>query len=377
MTKALIIGAGVGGLAAGIALRRTGLEVEVFERAPELREVGAGLSLWANALGALRYLGLEEAAHAQGVSGATSSIRTWRGDLITGGVAGELQARFGELVIGIHRAELQRLLLEGLGRERVQLGRELVRVAQTHTQVTAFFEDGGEHSGDLLVGADGLHSAVRAQLHGRQGPRYAGYSAWRGVAPCELKPDQTGELWGHGQRFGCLPISGGRTYWFAVRTQPEGQRTTGSEKAALLERFRGWHDPVEALVAATPEGGVLHNDIYDRPPLARWSAGRVTLLGDAAHPMTPNLGQGACQALEDAVILGRCLQSAPSVPAALETYEQRRKGRTARIVQQSATLGRVAGWSHPLLVALRKAAFKHVPTRLQTRQLEPLLSFEV
>lgn len=375
MRRAIVIGSGIGGLSAGIALRQAGLEVEVFERASELREVGAGLSLWANALTALRHLGLREETLRHGVAdGASGGIRTWRGETLVAADSGALRDRFGETVVGVHRAALQRLLLSALGETRVRLGKSLSHVEEADEHVTAHFADGTTARGDLLIGADGLHSVVRAQLHGARPPRYAGYSAWRAVIPFKLLPGQGGEFWGDGKRFGCLLLTGGRVYWFAVRTQPEG--VEGGEEN-LLRLFRGWSPPVEALIAATPKSAVLHNDIYDRPVLARWGRGRVTLLGDAAHPMTPNLGQGACQALEDAVILGTCLAREIDVPTALRHYEAVRRPRTHRIVQQSRLLGVIAQASNPLLAELRNALFKHVLSRTQQRQLKTLLSFEV
>lgn len=372
----MVIGSGIGGLSAGIALQQAGLEVEVFERAPELHEVGAGISLWANALQALRYLGLDETVRRRGASGGASNLRTWRGDILTEG-SPEVQRRFGEVVVSLHRAELQQLLLDAFGEQHVRRGKTLSRFERTEQGVVAHFADDSQTEGDLLIGADGLYSAVRAQLHGSHAPRYAGYSAWRAVASFSLKPDQAGESWGYGQRFGCLPLGGGRTYWFATRTQRAGEKAPEGEKVKLLQLFKNWHAPIPVLIAATPDERVLHNDIFDRPVLETWGEGRVTLLGDAAHPMTPNLGQGACQALEDAAVLGACFRNAENVSAALRRYEARRQPRTNRFVRQSRALGTVAQWSSPPLVGVRSALFKHGLSRLQSHQLQSLLSFEV
>ena len=374
--RALVVGGGIGGLAAGIALEQAGLEVLVLERAPKLERVGAGISLWANALAALKHLGLgEELARLGLPSAASGAIRTARGKTLLRSSA-HLAHRFQPLGVGLHRADLIDLLRKKLGSAHLQLGREATRFEDMGAGVRAHLADGGLEMGDLLVGADGLRSVVRRQLHNDEPPRYAGYSAWRGVAAHPLQPEAAGEYWGCGQRFGILPLARGEVYWFAVNNQPEGQRAPEGEKAKLERLFATWAEPVSALIEATPEAAILHNDIYDRPPLPTWGRGRVTLLGDAAHPMTPNLGQGGCQALEDAVVLGKVLEGASDIPQALRYYGTRRSARVAPIVRQSRQLGRVAQWSNPALCAARNALVRALPPGAQSRGLEQLFTFE-
>ena len=199
--KALIIGAGIGGLAAAIGLKNSGYEVSVFERAPELKEVGAGLSLWANAIKALAYLGLAERVRALTLPDLGGGIYTHRGDLIISMTNRDLAERFGDYSVMVHRAELHALLLEALG-PHVELGKTLLTFEQNEVGVRARFADGGEAAGDLLIGADGLRSAVRAHLHGDTKPRYAGYTAWRAVVPFEYTRLLPGETWG------AVPASG-------------------------------------------------------------------------------------------------------------------------------------------------------------------------
>ncbi len=186
--------------------------------------------------------------------------------------------------------------------------------------------DGNEVEGDVLVGADGLHSVVRARLHGYKPPRYAGYTAWRAVITAPDVPLCPGESWGRGARFGHARVPGGRVYVYATRNAPEGVHGPGGELAELRRIFGAWHDPIPALLTAMEGADILRNDILDRPALRRWGTGRITLLGDAAHPMTPNLGQGACQALEDAVVLARQMGSCGAVEPALRRYESRPDG---------------------------------------------------
>ncbi|WP_337175732.1 FAD-dependent monooxygenase [Paludisphaera sp.] len=375
--KALIVGGGIGGLAAGVALRRRGWDVAVFERTPTIAAVGAGISLWGNALDCLDRLGVLPALR-PGATSEAGAIRADRGDVLMAIRPEDVGATADRLVWMVHRADLHAALLDALGADAVRAGAECVAVGQDDSGAWARFADGTEARGDVLVGADGLRSTVRAALFGAAPPRYAGYTAWRGVCPFDPERLAPGESWGRGRRFGCLPMSNRRAYWFAVADAPEGETDPpGGRKALLLELFRGWHAPVEDLIRATDESTILRNDIYDRPPLRRWSVGRVTLLGDAAHPMTPNLGQGACQAIEDAVVLAQELADATpdAIPAALRRYDARRVPRAARIVRASRQVGAVAQWSNPLACKLRNALCRApFAARSQARQLAWLLA---
>ncbi len=341
--KAIIIGGGIGGLTAALALRRPGCEIEVFERAPELGEVGAGLSLWSNALAALDRLGVMEPLRSRGVSGQTGAFRTPEGDVLLEMHAGPLGTAPEGIILLLHRAELLGVLLDAAEHDSVRVGARFVGLEKDATGVTAHFADGREARGDLLVGADGLRSAVRAALFGPHPPRYGGYTAWRAVTPFDVDHLTPGETWGRGRRFGQWGMAGGRAYWYATQAVPEGQGDPPQgRKQGLLDLFRGWHGPIEALIAATDEAAILRNDVYDRPPLRAWSVGRVTLLGDAAHPMTPDMGQGACQAIEDAVVLADCLAGSGDVSPALRAYEDRRIPRTRRVVRESRRAGTIA-----------------------------------
>jgi 2-polyprenyl-6-methoxyphenol hydroxylase-like FAD-dependent oxidoreductase len=376
-TDAIIIGGGIGGLAAAIALRQGGLAVAVYERTLTWQAVGAGLSLWPNALHALRKLGLGAPMEALGTPQADAVIRTKRGEPLARLPAREMARRFGSPLIGIHRADLQQILLEALGAGVVRRGAECVGIEEHSAGVRATFADGSRAEGAVLVGADGLRSTVRARLWGSAPPRYAGYTAWRGVTPSDTRA-VAGEWWGRGARFGAVPLSEGRVYWFASVTAPEGgPDAPGERKQALLRRFDGWDAPVLAMIAATDEAAILRNDIFDRDPLPRWGCGRVTLLGDAAHPMTPNLGQGAGQALEDAVVLGACLCAGSNPSAALREYETQRRARTAAVVQQSRLFGQLAQSERRPVCWLRDALFRWTPTGLQFQQLRRFAGYRV
>lgn len=373
----IIIGAGVGGLAAALALKNAGIEVRIFERVEALQEIGAGLTLWANAVKALRKLGLEGITRAS-YNLADGNIYSWRGERLSSIPAERVKQRFGATNIAVHRADLQEALLVAVGQERIELNSQCRGFEQDESGVTAQFADGRQERGCALIGADGIHSAVRAQMFGEQKPRYAGYTAWRGVTTLPAGEIQVGEYWGRGARFGLVPLSQGRFYWFATRNAREGEpEDPTGRKHEVLFHFTHWHASIPATIEATPESAILRNDIYDRPPLARWSQGRVTLLGDAAHPMTPNLGQGACQALEDALMLAQCLEQAENVCLALQLYQARRIPRTSRIVRRSWNLGRVGQWQNPLACKLRDTGLKLMPSNLQLAVFEEAVGYEV
>jgi 2-polyprenyl-6-methoxyphenol hydroxylase-like FAD-dependent oxidoreductase len=379
--KAIVIGAGIGGLSAAIALRNAGVETVVFERTRELKEIGAGLSLMSNATKALNGLGLTDALRGIGVPIGVAEIRTWRGEVLSRIPTRQLSEKVGARSVAVHRADLQGALLRELGDEVVRLDAACISFEQDGGGVRAFFADGTEERSDLLVGADGLRSTIRQNLLGDGAPRYAGYTTWRAVVVPEVELVPAGEaweVWGRGVRFVCAQVGRGRVYWALSKNAPDGEHDlpTGAVKDALLELCAGWLEPVEELIAATEETAILRTDIYDRDPVrVRWGRGRVTLLGDAAHPMTPDLGQGACQAIEDAVTLVECLEEKENIEAALELYEARRTRRTAAIVRGSRRLGRIAQLQNPLACRLRDAALKALPSRLEMKQLEAVMGY--
>ncbi|QDE68481.1 FAD-dependent oxidoreductase [Myxococcus xanthus] len=372
----LVAGAGIGGLTLACALRRAGLSVTVFERSDALKWVGAGLTVQMNATAALRRIGLcDEVVHA-GACPTDSAILKPSGSALTRLPVTRIQEELGLPLVCIHRARLQSVLLAHAGEENVRLGLTVTAFHDDGQTVTVRLSDGSSVTGDALVGADGLRSVVRGALLGDAPLRYSGYTSWRGV--CSDVPSATpgfvSETWGPGARFGVVPIGFGQTYWFATQNAPAGgQDAPGETRARLQSIFGGWHAPVADLIAATDEANIIRTDIHDRPPVSRWSRGRVTLLGDAAHPMTPNMGQGGCQAIEDAVVLAELLAGEGPVDAALAAYEQRRLARANSFVTRSWSLGRVAQWESSAGRFIRNALFQLVPQGLAARQVRELV----
>jgi 2-polyprenyl-6-methoxyphenol hydroxylase-like FAD-dependent oxidoreductase len=366
MKTILIAGAGIGGLTAGIALKQAGFDVRLFEEAGQQREIGAGLWMWQNAMRTLDSLGVGDAVRASGVRNAHGGVRNWRGDVLVQRIPSNAIYES----VAILRADLQSALASALDVADIRYGAAVRGFGQDGQGATLKLGNGEEVRGDALIGADGIYSAVRRQLSGDVPLKYAGFSAWRGVVPFAHDRIPTGILWGSNARFGFMPVRGGLINWFAGRRI--AARTPDAEigrKQELLQRYAGWAEPIEAAIAATDDADILRHDIYTAPRLKAWSQGRVALLGDAAHSMTPSIGQGACQAIEDAVTLARCLRDHDDVVAGLEAYQRIRMPRAYAIARYSRFMDWVSLWGAPFSV-VRNVVIRMVPDVVRDRQME-------
>jgi 2-polyprenyl-6-methoxyphenol hydroxylase-like FAD-dependent oxidoreductase len=375
VSNIIIAGGGIGGLTLAVALRPRGLHVTCLERNPDLEQGGAGLALSSNAIRELARLGLESAVIAAGKVITRAAILDSRGHPLGAEMDfSRLHRELGVPTVALHRARLHRLLLEAIGDGVVRTNLRVVDFEQCQEKVTALCAGGERIEADLLVGADGLHSTVRAQFIGDGEPVYSGYTSWRGVTPADAvrAPERVSESWGRGERFGIVDIGFGEIYWFACANAPQDGRDRDVH-AELLERFSGWHSPIEQIIRATRPERILRADITDRPPIKRWHDGRVVLLGDAAHPMTPNLGQGAGQAIEDAVALDHFLGEPISLEEALRAYEGRRVARANAITRASRHVGCVAQWENRVAVWLRNAGMRCVPGSFRQAQARRLV----
>jgi 2-polyprenyl-6-methoxyphenol hydroxylase-like FAD-dependent oxidoreductase len=360
MTRVLAVGAGLGGLATAIALSVTDVDLVVFERALDLGriEVGAGITLWPNATLILDRLGLGEEVRARGVILNSFEQRTHHGRLLARWPLAEMTRRLGAPVVGINRPDIHGALAAA-GSYCVQTASQITDFEDGEAGVSVTTSDGRVESGDVLIGADGINSFVRTRLLGGKPPRSAGLTMWRGNVALqeEAMPDVDFLLfWGAGAKFVCFRSAPGQLSWEAiVASEPGGHDAPGQSKRAVLDHFAGFTDPVLPIIEATSGAAIFRTDVFDRPPDERWGSGRVTLLGDAAHPMTFAVGQGAAQALEDAVAIADALDGATDLEGALRTYEQRRMSRSAHFQTFAWRLARAGAWRNPAAWGLRNA----------------------
>ncbi len=369
-----IIGGGIGGIAAAVALHRAGIDVTVYERAKVLREVGAGLMLWPNATRVLKELGLLEKIESMSGRSDHFIVRSREGAILMDIGLGQ----FDVPALCTHRSDLLDSLISALPRERIRLGHHLDDLTQRRSGVRLHFADQVAIEHDFVVGADGLRSRVRSHLIGVHEPVYRGYMVWRGVARLNgaVPTGSNSESWGRGKRFGILNTGGDRFTWYATANS-DADHVDSSEgrKRELLHIFAGWHEPVGRLIAATEESAILKNGAYDLAPLRRWGQGRVVLLGDAAHPCTPNLGLGGCMALEDALVLAKSFCKEPTPELALRRYETLRRRRTRHVQRRSLLMGNIGQWENPLVTGGREVVTSMLTAKIFERNLRRVYSY--
>lgn len=373
--SAVIVGGGIGGLAAAIGLHTIGWQVTVVERARRLGDVGAGISLHANGLRALDALGVGDAVRAASRPQYTGGTRAADGRWLARMDGAALERALGTPIVGIPRADLHRLLRAALPPGCLRIGAEVTSVEDTASgRVRVRVENGTDGSlrADLVVAADGVGSRLRGLLFPHHpGPVYSGSTVLRAITerPVDVATDFT-VTWGRGAEFGHIGFRDGRVEWHAVLNSPPGLRPA-DPLAALRRRFAGWHAPIPALLEATRPDAVLHHDIHElTTPLPAYVRGRCVLLGDAAHAMTPHLGQGACQALEDAVALTAALAGEPTTGAALARYDAERRPRSQSVARAARQAGRMGQrLAHPLAVTARNTLLRLVPSDVTIRTI--------
>lgn len=365
---ATIIGAGIAGLTTAIALRQRGWGVQVLEAAPEVRTAGAGLSLASNAIQALGHLGLSEHVINAGQIIRRLDIHDHRGSAMSSVDTSFLPAP----IVAIHRTALHQILQDALPSETILTNQRI-------TSLDDLSSDVGRGAPDVTIIADGIHSLIRSRIIPNSAPRYAGYTCWRGVVTMpDLNMEHAVETWGRNGRFGILPIGDQRYYWFACVNAPQNDPAMRNATIPDLMRiFSSYASPIPEILHATPQDAVLWNDICDIDTPQRWVYDRTVFIGDAAHATTPNLGQGACQAIEDAVILAHELDRGPNIDQALSRFEHQRIPRVTSIVKRSRRLGAIAQSQSMITAGIRDLVVRMTSERTTQKQMLEVCRFRI
>lgn len=374
-----IIGAGICGLTTGIALKSRGFKVTIYERAPDLRAVGAGITLWHNAMLVLKHLGISDQIEDAGRAFRDGGIFDSNGKQLVNTNIEEFDTDKNINAIAIHRADLLRILTEKVGQENIEIGRQF-----EHYQTNPFilhFNDNYSVQPDLVLSADGIFSTTRNQMYEADPLRYSGYTAYRGVVQYDkVKVDQLlhemGEYWGKGKRFGIVPISDTQVYWFATVNVDEDHRVSQMDYQDVLhDHFDSWTEMITNLIKDTPANQILRNNIYDIKPIRGWYDGNICLMGDAAHATTPNMGQGAGMAIEDAIVMADLMVNYNDVSTIFQKFEDIRFDRCMMITKTSYRIGNVGSWQNAFITTVRDTLIKLTPWYTK-QQLYDAITFD-
>jgi 2-polyprenyl-6-methoxyphenol hydroxylase-like FAD-dependent oxidoreductase len=373
----LIIGGGIAGLCSAITLQQIGIKVKVYERNTEPTVAGAGIIIAPNALQALEPYRISDKIIRHGNPSDGFHILSDRGRPLT---QLKVPSSYGSLY-SIHRQDLQNILLSALSPDTVEWGKQFLHLEQKDDHVQVAFSDGSQAVGDLVVAADGIHSNIRKQVFQKDTYRYAGYTCWRGVISDESLPGLSQhfiETWGTNGRFGIVPLPNKKVYWYALINARQGDSRMANYSTKDLHRqFQNYHDPIPSLLLKTASHDLIHRDIVDIAPMKCFYSDRVVFIGDAAHAITPNMGQGACQAMEDARILAECLRIQNNYQEAFEEYEARRRKRIEQISKQSWKVGKMAQSESFLFTSVRNQLMKHAPKWINRNQAQRLYQFQL
>lgn len=376
----LIVGGGIAGLTTAIALQQLHIDFLVLEAVPEIKTVGAGISLAGNAMRVMKRLGLANAIKHNGHLISSMVIQDERGSTLSVMDAAKLSSKYELDNVAIHRSALHQVLLKAISQNKILTNNKVTDYTEGDNFVEVVLQDGNRISGSCILVADGIHSSIRKKLLPQSQVRYSGYTCWRGIAENTWGIEKVAvEIWGTAGRFGYVPIGDNKVYWFACKNASQkNEQMQTMTLAQLAENFRNYSHPVPEIISQTPTSELIWGDIIDLKPISRYAFNKVVLVGDAAHATTPNMGQGACMGIEDAWLIASLLQQHANNPAeAFRLFEVQRLKRTHYIVNTSYRLGKIAQWENRMLTKLRNTAFRLVPASLNEKQVIKLLDIPV
>lgn len=368
--KITIIGAGIGGLTTAIALEQKGFEVEIFESFPEMKRMGAGIVLANNAMKVYERLGLKEIIFQNSQHISSLKIVDQNLEVLSKINLKPFEEKLGVHYVGIHRGTLQQILIEQLKTTQLHLGKKLQHLIEVNDEIQLFFEDSSSHSTHCLLGADGIHSKVRQHYFEKTVVRDAYQVCWRGVTKFDLPKkfsNEINEAWGKGTRFGIVPLANGEVYWFAVARYKKDFRKEFKIED-LEEIYKDYHPIVGEIISKTSKENILTNEINDLKPLKNWFSKNMCLIGDAAHATTPNMGQGACQAIEDALAIAICLEGEKDLQRAFSKFQKIRMKKANGVINQSWQIGKMAHWENGIGRSLRNFILKMTPESIAAKQ---------
>ena len=374
--KIIVIGAGIGGLTTAIALQKKGLEVQVYESASEIREVGAGLWMAANAMNVLERMGLSNEIKAAGNQLLGAGLGDHHGQPLSKVDFSKIIKNYGNGTMAIHRGHLQRILLENTLKNTVFTGKRLKNIIDTEGVIQLEFEDGTHSECDILIGADGIKSVVRNHIFEDIPLRYSGQTCWRGIVKMKLSDTKNSlELWGKraGLRACYSQVNENEVYWYVTLKERANLKfSTNNLKPYLLDLVSEFQSDIKKVIDQTDGNAILHNDLYDFKPIPKWYKGNIVLMGDAAHAATPNLGQGACQAIEDAYVLADCLGKCKHPQGAFQNYQDIRIKKAQFVVNTSYQIGLLNNIGGALGHRVRNFLLKITPQSVADKQFDYL-----
>jgi 2-polyprenyl-6-methoxyphenol hydroxylase-like FAD-dependent oxidoreductase len=366
-----IIGGGIGGLTLGNVLKQHNIDFRIYESAQEIKPVGAGIAMAGNAMQIFDRLSLKEKIENAGTKMHALIITDENLKTISKTDVLKLESKYNVCNIAIHRAELQKVLSENIS-ENIILNKRLSRIDKKENYHLTF-EDKTEIESEIIFGADGVKSLVRNQILRSGEIREAQQKCWRGILTTEISEKYSHnayEMWGKGKRFGFVKIKENMLYWYALVNEK-----FYSQDIDLMKTFEEFHPDVLEMIEKTSKENIILNDIIDLKPLEKWTAENLCLIGDSAHATTPNMGQGGCQAVEDAYIIGKLLENEKDWNKIFHQFEKIRKSKVNHIVKTSWTLGKVAQWEK--FTGLRNLVFRNMPESVNQKQMEKILKLEL